>query len=727
MRKSYTLLRGFWGAGPWRPRSFVYNSFSQLLTASNPESGTIAYSYNDDGTLASKTAPKPNQTSPSVTVTTNYSYDEIHRMTTKSYTDGTTPAIKYIYDGVSLTGCTPSGLTDSNPKPNRTSMCDGAGASAWSHDVMGRILAEQRTTNGAMKTTTYSYNPNGSLATLTYPSGRLITYSYNAAARPTSAVDQAYSINYATAATYAPQGALASLQNGGSLVSTLYFNSRLQPCRISVKSSGTAPTQCSDASNIGNVLDFGYGFNLGSSDNGNVIQIANNRDTTRTQNFTYDALNRIATAYTSGNLWGETFQIDPWSNLNKILVYSGKPQPENLNQMAGNNNRFTGMSYDAAGNLLNDGASTYFYDAENRIQSGAGVTYTYDGDGRRVQKSTGKLYWYGMGSDPLDETDAAGNTNNTSFNEYIFFNGKRIARRDSSSNVFYYFADHLGTSREIVQAGQSSPCYDADFYPFGGERVITNTCPQNYKFTGKERDSESGLDNFGARYYSSAMGRFGSIDSTLITVRHVVNPQKLNLYAYVINNPIGYFDPDGRQEKGLLGKIADAIHIQGSVGVGLGVKFNVSGATVSVEASMRSQLQVSAAGNATVSVVREAGGALELAKGVEFGHKKSTETVTVKDNRALENFETKHDNVTGVKIEGRSGEASQRGVEVLGADVCVLVCVGVSVGIDADKARIAKSAVEQAIRDTIQPTPPPPPPPPPPPSPLQESPDNKRQ
>src|SRR3989441_12032846 len=134
----------------------------------------------------------------------------------------------------------------------------------------------------------------------------------------------------------------------------------------------------------------------------------------------------------------ETFQINQWGNLNKILPYPCKPQPENLNQMAGNNNRFTGMSYDAAGNLLNDGASTYFYDAENRIQTGAGVTYTYDGDGRRAQKGTGKLYWYGMSSDPLNESDAAGNITD----EYIFFNGKRIARRhvnaDASSTIFYY-------------------------------------------------------------------------------------------------------------------------------------------------------------------------------------------------------------------------------------------------------------------------------------------------
>ena len=102
------------------------------------------------------------------------------------------------------------------------------------------------------------------------------------------------------------------------------------------------------------------------------------------------------------------------------------------------------------------------------------MTYTYDGDGRRVKTSNGKLYWYGMGSDPLDESDASGNLTD----EYVFFGDKRIARRNvSSGNIFYYFADHLGTSRVIVQAGQTIPCYDADSYPFGGERVITNTLP----------------------------------------------------------------------------------------------------------------------------------------------------------------------------------------------------------------------------------------------------------
>jgi RHS repeat-associated protein len=96
----------------------------------------------------------------------------------------------------------------------------------------------------------------------------------------------------------------------------------------------------------------------------------------------------------------------------------------------------------------------------------------------------------------------------------------------------------------VITQANGAPCYDADFYPFGGETTYTNTCPQNYKFTGKERDSESGLDNFIARYNSSSLGRFmspdpdnaGAIDD---------DPQTWNAYSYVRNNPLRYTDRDG--------------------------------------------------------------------------------------------------------------------------------------------------------------------------------------
>jgi len=166
-----------------------------------------------------------------------------------------------------------------------------------------------------------------------------------------------------------------------------------------------------------------------------------------------------------------------------------------------------GFSYDGAGNLTADGVYTYSWDGESREKTANGVTYTYDGDGKRMKKSTGPLYWYGLGGEVLAETDTSGNTTN----EYIYFAGIRIARRDASANVFYYFGDGLGTPRKITNS-VGTVCYDADFYPFGGERVFTNSCGQNYKFAQMERDTETGQDHTWFRQYSSNFGRWLSPD-----------------------------------------------------------------------------------------------------------------------------------------------------------------------------------------------------------------------
>jgi len=210
------------------------------------------------------------------------------------------------------------------------------------------------------------------------------------------------------------------------------------------------------------------------------------------------------------------------------------------------------MTYDAAGNLTNDGqGSTYTYDAENRLTATtatAGYSYVYDGDGKRVKKcsnsgcTTGKLYWTGMGSDPLAESGVGGS--NTE--EYVFFNGKRVARRDVSNlAVHYYFSDHLG-SASVITDNLGTLQKEADYYPFGGESVVSGSDINNYKFTGKERDTESALDNFGARYNASSLGRFMSSDSTQLKRNRLFEPQRLNLYAYSVNNPLSFVDPDGK-------------------------------------------------------------------------------------------------------------------------------------------------------------------------------------
>jgi RHS repeat-associated protein len=158
-------------------------------------------------------------------------------------------------------------------------------------------------------------------------------------------------------------------------------------------------------------------------------------------------------------------------------------------------------------------------------------------------KSTGKLYWHGAGGDVLLEGDPA----QSFYDEYIFFNGQRIARRSvvgPNSSLYYFFSDHLGTTR-IVTNATGTVVEDSDFYPFGGERVVTDTLNNNYKFTGHERDGESGLDYMVARHYAFTLGRFLQPDLPFAD-QQPANPQTWNLYSYARNNPLKFVDPTGR-------------------------------------------------------------------------------------------------------------------------------------------------------------------------------------
>jgi RHS repeat-associated protein len=214
--------------------------------------------------------------------------------------------------------------------------------------------------------------------------------------------------------------------------------------------------------------------------------------------------------------------------------------------------------------MTSDGISTtYQYNAENQLTKFITTStdiYIYDGDGRRVKKNAASitLYWYDLAGNVIDETTSGGGL----ISEYIYFNGKRVARRDASNNVHYYFSDHLGSASVVTDAlGTMSLCpagnspmnyttiptgeEESDFYPYGGEMKLCDRAPQNYKFTGKERDAESGLDNFDARYYGSSLGRFMQTDPIWVKADRMLDPQRLNLYAYVRNNPLKLTDPSG--------------------------------------------------------------------------------------------------------------------------------------------------------------------------------------
>ena len=90
------------------------------------------------------------------------------------------------------------------------------------------------------------------------------------------------------------------------------------------------------------------------------------------------------------------------ANTTTQSAYIGCSQESGLNSTANTKNQLTSYNYDAAGNVISiPSVATYTYNAENQLTSTAGVTYTYDGDGKRVMKSSGTLYWYGLNSGPL--------------------------------------------------------------------------------------------------------------------------------------------------------------------------------------------------------------------------------------------------------------------------------------------------------------------------------------
>ena len=248
--------------------------------------------------------------------------------------------------------------------------------------------------------------------------------------------------------------------------------------------------------------------------------------------------------------------------------------------------------------MLNDGQNQYLYDAEGRICAVAstpipGMTamtgYLYDADGTRVAKGristwscdpgangfqTTNDYILGPSGEQVTEMGMGGTSNGATTSGLtwqhtnVYAAGSLIATYDNDG-LHFYLNDPLGTRRAqtnytgVLEQTCSS-------LPFGDGLVCTGstTYPTEHHFTGKERDAESGNDYFMARYYSSAMGRFMSPDWSAkeepVPYAKLDDPQSLNLYAYVRNNPLTRFDPDGHQDwcKSNAGSLACGVQTQ---------------------------------------------------------------------------------------------------------------------------------------------------------------------
>jgi RHS repeat-associated protein len=430
-------------------------------------------------------------------------------------------------------------------KVTATAPSDGASyiTAYGSFDVLGRTTQSAQTTTGQTYSFQYAYNQAGGLELETYPSGRQVTTCYDTAGRPNlvTGTQGGPVTTYVGSVTYAPQGAISALALGNKLTEqTTYSVNRQQPVQISVGPQLT--------------MNFSYCPGQSSScatNNGNMqSQIIARASGTWTQAYGYDNLNRLtgASETGAGTAWSESYGYDPFGNrwVASTSEQTLSPEtPQTQNWYNGANNRISTFSYDGAGNILSipSMVRTFVYDGENRQTSAsvndATTTYAYDGDGRRVQKAA-----------PSGTTVYVYDANGSLTAEY---------GTPTDSGTTYLTLDHLGSTRLTTDAsGNPKTCYD--YLPFGSDIAAgidgrpscypaSSGYPQapdilSEKFTSKERDSETGLDFFDARYMSSVQGRFTSADPSGISI-NPTNPQTWNKYLYALNNPLTYVDKNG--------------------------------------------------------------------------------------------------------------------------------------------------------------------------------------
>lgn len=527
--------------GTQPPRQYIYDSLGRLLTASNPEHvAQTTYAYDANSNLETRTDPRG--------IVTSYTYDNLNRVKRRSYSNvpttvSATPAVDYKYDNIV------------NGRGKLVSVKYGSTDGYYydGFDAAGRVTASRQVTDNQPYTMSYEYDLAGNITRQTYPSGKIVETQYDAAGRIAGVKKQdgtyyaGAGLSAADAANrlqYTPHGAVSAMKFGKGLWERTTYNNRLQPTAIKL---GTQSNQTS-------LLQLSYVYETFATtglhdNNGNILKqtitVPSPNGLSAVQDYTYDGANRLLEAKEGGGQsWRQRYSYDRYGNRRfdqantSANVLGPNPLIDPLS------NRYSagqGYSYDEAGNLKAEPNKSYKYDAENRlgVYNDGAVSYTYDGDGRRVKKT--------VAGSPSVTTVFVYNAGGQLGAEYG-------GEASGAPGVSYLTTDHLGSTRVVTDKDQGVKAR-RDYLPFGeeiGVGVGARTAAMGYdqddsttqKFTSKERDSESNLDYFLARYYSSVQGRFTSVDPANAGASPG-DAQSWNGYAIARNNPMVYVDPTG--------------------------------------------------------------------------------------------------------------------------------------------------------------------------------------
>ena len=528
-------------------RTFTYDGLSHLLSEYIPETkGTTSYTYNSLGLLATRSRYSANQpascipTNTCTTTTTSYSYDELSRRRTVSYSsnDTTTPYLVYFYDQQSPYGLTTSTYSIGHLVAAWTENHDWTGiqGALFGYDQMGRENIEGETLINVCCSPNYilnyGYNLAGLLTSSTNAEGVTFNYSYNLAGRPTqmtsSMVDANHPGTLFSQAHYNAGGELLSDSLGNGVAQNFSYDPRWRLL------SATATKGSSSVYSLG-----GPGTNNTMTYAPNSAITAANDSVNGNWTYSYDPLNRMSSASQSG---GANLTFDTDRNGNR---WHQNPTGAQLgfdttsNQIASGN----GVTYDALGNIINDGVHSYTYDAEGRltqVDGGATATYTYDALGRRTRRA--------VVSGTFDDVyDLNGNmiTEAGSGHWYrgeVYLGGHLATYWNATT--YFPLTDWLGSERvrTDVNGSVAGTCTGN---AYGDNYSCTGTDPSPITYASMEYDSETQLYHTRFRYYKPSWGLWMNPDPAGLAAASPGDPQTLNRFAYAGQNPANLIDPTG--------------------------------------------------------------------------------------------------------------------------------------------------------------------------------------
>jgi|GEM_PF-2345810 len=504
-------------------RAFSYDGLNRVKTAQTPEAGTVTYSYagcsKDPSNVCSRTDARG--------VITNYTYDPLNRLYQASYNVGTsgvpaTATVTYTY-GTSAA---------SHNNGRLIGLTDGTHIDAYGYDVLGNVSSVGQTLAAQTYTTQYQYNEAGLVTRMTYPSGMYLNQAY-ANTGQLASLTESSGKQYASGLSYNPAGQLTSyamgLSGGTVNVALGYSAQRMQLGSLSYTYGANT------------LFSLSYGYTQNGGNNGQITAINDGMSSGRSATYGYDALARLTSFSTAGSVSYPqktmSWTYDRYGN-RLTEVTNGSTQTVNPSPTT---NRLN-LTYDANGNLTNDGTYGLTWDAENRMVSYAGgsVTNQYDAIGLRVRRTkqggSDVIYVFG-GTQPIAEY-APGAAPSSPSVQYVYLGNQLVASKAASTYTFYE-RDHLSIRGVLADASPGSPTEQGDL-PFGENWYGSNL---KWKFTSYERDSDVGDDFAMFRRFQYVYGRFSSPDPVAGSPE---NPQSWNRYAYVVGNPVSYTDPLGQ-------------------------------------------------------------------------------------------------------------------------------------------------------------------------------------